>query len=133
MHRMKYSAEEIIEQLKREYAGELAFQAGQRRRKFSSEFKRRLFSEAKSNRISKRTLALGLGISHSTVCNWRREMAPDRSRAGLSRGALFQKLEVEPEAEPHVNRDQAPYLEGKSGVRVVGLSLSQMAELLRCL
>jgi hypothetical protein len=124
-------AEKIIEQLKKDYAAELTLQTGQKRRRFSASFKYRLFAEANSNHISNKILAKSLGIGRTTLYDWKRQLNQRVNRSHFKKKDLFRKLEIE--AEPSFNQGQAPYLEGKLGVRVMGLSLIQMAELLRSL
>jgi transposase-like protein len=124
---MKHSASEIIERLRADFGHELISE--RKKRIFSMELKRSLIQEAAANQVSENELALGLGISLSAVRNWKLQFGLGRCRGSKKR--LFQKLEVEGESQ--YGEGQAAYLEGKSGVRIVGLSLNQMAEILRCL
>ena len=129
---MKSSTEVIIEQLRSEYPGELAVRPGCKRRIFSPAFKQRVISEAEVLSVPASAIAIGLGISIPVVSKWKRQLGRGRTSKGKkSSGAMFRKIEVE--VEPEYERTQTPYLEGKSGVRALGLSMSQMAELLRCL
>ena len=131
MHLMRESLENVAEKLKYDYQAELTLPPGGKRRKFSLEFKRRLVSEAECNHISADRLANEMGIGSSTICKWKRELAFTTPKRKQVKKSLFHKLEVQ--AEPQLNQQPGLYLEGKAGVRVVGLSLVQMAELLRCL
>ena len=127
---MKKSIEEVIEQLKLNYGDELILKEGHKRRNFSLEFKRQILFEVKSNGISVRALTEALGLNESSVRNWKRDLRLQSS--GIVKKGVFRRLEFEPEADQRIPA-QSPYIEGKSGVRACGLSVKQIAELLRYL
>ncbi len=133
---MNESVEIIIEKLKREYAEELVLPSSGMKRQFSLAFKRAIVSEIEKNHISANMLANKLGIGGSTICKWKRELGSscvvNKNKAKRS---PFQKLEISTESDWPLKSQQGqnPYLVGKSGVRIVGLSLNQIAELLRYL
>ncbi len=129
---MKSSTEEIIVRLKNRFSSELEMRPGQRKRNFSSQFKEQLCSEARSNNISGMRLAKGLGISESAIRHWLQQYELPASIKDSTK-PLFRKFEIASAPEPEPEPTQAPYMIGKSGVRVMGLSLNQIAELLRCL
>ena len=126
---MKKSITEVVEHLRREYASDLAFAPGQKQRKFSLEFKQRLLSEASSNGHSDKLVADGLGISLTAVYGWRRQLELSPPKKPREKCERFKKIAIEQEFQ--VSNDLSPYLVTASGVRVVGLSVSQMTELLR--
>jgi hypothetical protein len=123
---MKDSQQAIVSRLRAKYTEELTRLAGSQRRVFSPEFKRRLLSDARSHGLSDSALAEGLGIGQSVLLQWKKKEEADFPKPGM-----FRKLEIEPDVPG--GSSLGPYLEGKSGVRAFGLSLNQMAELLRCL
>jgi transposase-like protein len=129
MYFMKGSIEDLIERLRGEYGHELIPQPGNKNRTYSKELKRRLLSESKLQDVSTATLAKGLGIGASTVMNWKHQSDVATNQTKTTRESMFRKVNIKPEQ----SQPLAPYLEGKSGIRVFGLSVGQMAELLRCL
>lgn len=128
---MQSPIEKVIEQLRMEYGEELNHAPDRRRRKFSLGFKRRVLAEISSKDISAEALAEGLGLGRSTISQWKRQQGSRQSKRMQPDQAMFQKLEVEAVHEERINSPH--YLEAKNGVRVFGLSMIQMAELLRSL
>jgi transposase-like protein len=124
---MQSLIENVANQLKDEFKDELSLQQGLKRRKFSREFKQRLVSESKSKNIPLTVLADIMGIGASTVSKWQRKTGIISKKEAI-KDSLFRRVEIQ--SEPQV---QSFYLESRSGVRVLGLSLSQTAELLRSL
>lgn len=125
---MKTSIEEIAARFKKDYARELEIAEGMSKRRFSLEFKQRFVSECNLNQISVIALANKLGMTESVAIKWRRKFSEGSMPAlGFKKKSMFQKIEIEEE------RSETPlaYIEGKAGVRIFGLSMNQMAELLR--
>ncbi len=136
MNFMNESIEASIEKLRHDYAEELEIPTTGLKRTFSISFKHAVVSQAETRHISVKQLASKLGLGISTITKWKHELgsAPVLKKNRQKKN-LFQKLQIEsePDSQYQARQDAAPYLEGKSGVRIVGLSLKQMAELLRCL
>lgn len=128
---MQLPIEKVIEQLRVEYGHELNPSPERRRRRFSGELKKRVLSEIEFHSVSAEALGEGLGLGRSTISQWKRHLGLRQSKRTQSTQTLFKKLEVEPVHEEGVKGTH--YLEARSGVRVFGLSMIQMAELLRCL
>jgi hypothetical protein len=130
---MNDSIKKFVEQLKNDHKDELLLQAGRKRRRFSKRLKSRLLSESNSSGVSVKVLAEAIGINPDTVRDWKDQVRDTGPRKNIKNSGLFKKLEIDLEPTPTVNQTSTHYVEGKFGVRVIGLSLSQMADLLRCL
>ena len=115
--------------LNRDYPGEMSPVIEGKKRIFSKPFKASVVLELNSNNICKTILAEKLEIGLSTLNKWKRHFKLPEPNNECSKMVEFKKLEI----QPIKMESQGSYIEGKFGTRIFGLSLSQMAELLRCL
>jgi transposase-like protein len=123
------SLNELIESLKIEFSEDLVVHSSSGKRRFSPQFKKRLLLEVERGNISETLLADALDMSRSLFYRWRRESSSRTGKKSRSTMQAFKKIEIEDEK----NAFPVIYLEGKAGVRIVGLSLGQIAEVLRSL
>ena len=118
----------VVSQFKLKHSDALS-EFGKSRRKFSPQFRMELLEALEASKLTQREFAEAIGISLSVIskCRRRLEFKPptDHDRNGQS----FQQIDIE--GAPHSRSEL--YLESQSGVKVYGLSLSQISDLLRAL
>ncbi len=73
-------------------------------------------------------LAGALGIDPDLVRNWKDQIRATSPGKPNKNGGLFKRLEIDSEPSKPIHQTSTHYIEGKCGVRVMGLSLEQMVQ-----
>lgn len=127
-----------IEHLSKRFSALLNSKTG-RSRKFTLEFKQEVLTHLQNSGMRQKEFCEVLGLEQSLLSNWKRKLLKadslneshsfTQAKAPIKSARLFQEIQIQDAPK----QNASIYLEARSGVKVHGMTLSQIAEVLRCL
>jgi transposase-like protein len=123
-----------VEALKRRVQQERELSSGRRRPRFSKALKQEVVALLNTRGWGHRRVSKALGLSESSIHRWAEKLSP-RGKNGRQTTTSFKRVAVvdakATKSQHAESSDGSLCLELAGGARVTGLTLSQVAELLR--